>query len=412
MMSFLQRLFASDEMPTRRKVMSIRKMGTLPIRQDTIDTNIPLVINAMKKYPSSLELQQVCCRAISNMAMDFDTVTKVIDQRGQLLILEALSSHRTDWKLAWFGCSGVWNLSRSEYGRASFPPSVIGLLFAIAERHPNETKVLNAVMGSFSNLALSDTFKQKIGTPVNIRNIFAITNANNTCDIVAPTCAGLIANLAVQDPIADTLVTLGGLRLLARILRSQIKGAFLERNIPAALNNCMSSPMFFMECMKNKLIEPLIDLREHSADIASVSLTVNCLASLGVDANEFTTTLHIVCLNGLSDVLKVLMTDTTDIETRDSDGRTLIDCALLADDIQCVMFLIKCGASTRHLTETQLSPHNQSAIAESQFELRIIRAKFTDFLKSCIVHATVNHDVCEAIMSYVSMYSITHKYNR
>merc|ERR1712072_1541315 len=103
---------------------------------------------------------------------------------------------------------------------------------------------------------------------------------------------------------------------------------------------------------------------------------------------------------------------TTDIETRDSDGRTLIDCALIADDITCVMFLIKCGACTRHLHEQQLSPHNKSAIAESQFELKIIRAKFADFLKSCIVHASVTHDVCEAIMSYVSMYSITQKYIR
>jgi len=409
-MSFFTRLFTSDEMPSRRKILNIRKMGTLPIRQEHIDTNIPVVINSMKKFPRSLELQQVCCRAISNMAMDFDTVTKVVDQRGHLLILEALGHHRNDWKLAWFGCSGIWNLSRSEYGRASFPPSVIGLLFTIAERHPNEAKVLNAVMGSFSNLALSDTFKQRIGTATNIRNIFAITNANCTCDIVAPTCAGLIANLAVQDPIADTLVNLGGLRLLARILRSQFRGAFLERNIPAALNNCMSSPLFFMECMKNKLIEPLIDLREHSADIASVSLTVNCLASLGVDANEFTTTLHVVCLNGLYDVLKCLMTDMTNLESQDNEGRTLLDCAIIADDVRCVMFLIKCGACTRHLTFEQLTPINQSAISESQFELKIIRAKFTDFLKGCITHAAVNHDVCEAIMSYVSTYSITQKY--
>ena len=29
-----------------------------------------------------------------------------------------------------------------------------------------------------------------------------------------------------------------------------------------------------------------------------------------------------------------------------------------------------------------------------QFELKIIRAKFADFLKSCIAHASVNHDVC------------------
>jgi len=397
--------------PSRETIHYIKKLGTLPIEKSKANENILVVVQHMKKYPDSISMQRVCCHTISNMSMDTEIANEVvINRKTHLLVVDSLAKYKDDWKLCWFACSAIWNMSRSDIARNEFVPDIVDLLVNVINRHKEKQQVVNTVLGSLSNLSLRYVFKQAIGHAQYIESIMTVIKSNTDSLTVSSTSAGLLANLAVHDPIANMLVQAGGISAIARMLRtkSHKQDILLERNASSALNNCISCSLYFSQTLRHKLIEPLLRLRDTSSDIATVSLASNCLVALGLEDNEITTTHHLTAFHGCLDILQKVVTEKLNVNEQDANGCTMLQHAVDQNHPKIVYWLVMIGAN-----ENKFIDHPDC-------ELRVIlrEAKSRrDFLlntysniifRSCSMnHPRLNKDICSVIMSYISIHSIT-----
>lgn len=106
-------------------------------------------------------------------------------------------------------------------------------------------------------------------------------------------------------------------------------------------------------------------------------------------------------------MVKLLMTENTDVDHIDSRGLTILDAALIGNNQKCIAFLIRCGANADHLDLELLSPECQKTVLESQGKLVSLQKSFSDFIVETLLKQKVNTDLCQSIISFVPMYSIS-----
>lgn len=397
--------------PSRETIHFIKQLGTLPIEKSKSNENITVVVQHMKQYPDSISMQRVCCHTISNMSMDTEIANEVvINRKTHLLVVESLAKYKDDWKLCWFACSAIWNMSRSDIARNEFSPDIVDLLVDIIKRHKEKQQVVNTVLGSLSNLSLRYVFKQAIGHTQYIESIMKVIKSNTESLTVSSTSAGLLANLAVHDPIANMLVRAGGIGAIGRMLRTKAhkQDILLERNASSALNNCISCPLYFSQTLCYKLIEPLLRLRDTSSDIATVSLASNCLVALGLEDNEITTTHHLTAFHGSLDILQKIVTEKLNVNEVDVNGCTMLQHAVQQNHPTIVYWLVMIGAN-----EGKFVDHPDYKIrvlvreAKSSRDFLLTQYSSLIFQSCCMNQPKLNKDICSVIMSYISIHSIT-----
>jgi len=362
------------EEPPRVVIEKIKHMGTLPIQEDLVYENIATVIKNMKEYPTHLGMQRVCCHTISNMSMDITVATRVVlDNNAHILVVNCLKNFIDDWKICWFGCSAIWNMSRSDTTRENFNYDIVSLLTRMLDLHGDKYQVVNTVIGSLSNLSLNQQFKLYIGNVKTMATILSISRKYTMSNTVSATTAGLIANLAVNDGAAHTLVQLGVIDIIKTMLNNN-RDTVLERNVASALNNCISSPLFIRELIQFKLTENLLELRENSSDSASIALASNCLNVLGINDQYWNTSYHLAVEYGHLDILQSIMEETVDLNTRNGNNFTVLESAIQSNHLHMIPFLVKCGINVHciQFSKSQLSPECIQIIESSVQQLTYI----------------------------------------
>jgi hypothetical protein len=370
------------------------------------------VIACMARFPDSLKIQRACCHTISNVCMDVDFARRIVlEYNCHLLVVKAIEKfYLQDWKLCWLACSAIWNMTRSDEVRSAFGLHVAGvdLLLNVLKTNDHKHCVVNTVMGCLSNLSFNYKFKIRVGEPQNVLNLLDVMERNLDEINVAATSAGLLANLAVDDKLADLLVDYGAIGTVNRMLSRDFDDVILLRNTLAAMSNFATSPVFLEEFIRHDVITTMISARRRLNNIGLDGLMENSLHAVGVDFETmFTTSYHLASFHGLVRLFHEMVSneiDEIDFNMIDGTNRSLISYALDMNHVDMVSYLICCGAQIgKH-------PFNQNtgfvmlrAIAFNIQFTKEVRKESIDLLKQCTPY---NVDICYTINTFLSAYSL------
>jgi len=336
---------------TRTIVQFIQGVGKLPIDLINIEEKTEQIIDYVKCYPKSLAIQRAACHSFSNIAMELQSAETLMKKGCSDLVVQALQKFgNTDWRICWLGCSAIWNLARPEEHRYKFDCEIVDLVLNILEKYKTTCRVCNTALGALSNISLDTELKLYVGQPENIRLLLDIIECNLADQDVASTSAGLLANLAVHDEIADILVDAGCISTLTAMLNTLNRDPTFQRNCAAALSNVITSPVFIRESLECNAIEAMLDLQANAMSMGVVALMMNCFNALEIDPSYPTTTLHMCIVHGHCDLVykKIIKStnegNTIDVNVVDGRGVSPLQVAVSYNDPETVALLIKCGA--------------------------------------------------------------------
>merc|ERR1712096_78638 len=160
--------------------------------------------------------------------------------------------------------------------------------------------------------------------------------------------AGLVANLAVSDDYANTLVSKGAIKILLNLLnwKGSTVDDTLYRNTCAALNNMVTATKFLDSFLESSGVETIFEFLKLNQNDLYTNLLENCLVNIEVDVNEETTSFHLCALHGRLEILQKLIEENplTDLDALDSKNMSCLDYAICGKHIEILHFLSKCGA--------------------------------------------------------------------
>jgi len=246
-----------------------------------METRVQQVLNIMEAQPQNFSMQLHSCQIISNMAREEATNAYFMEQNAHGLILNALERFgHSKWKLAWLGCSAIWNLARPAMHREQFSEETIDFLISLLKRHQQLPKVCHTIMGSLSNLALVPALKKQIER--HIKLLIFISRQFAYSDEIASTSAGLLANLAFEDDTPETLVENNVISVIAEMWNGRSRDETFLRNTIALLCNCATASNFKLKLLASDLIEHLYRLRVLVSEPSTINLLENIFHTLGI----------------------------------------------------------------------------------------------------------------------------------
>jgi len=349
-----------------------------------------------------MRVQRMACHSLSNLGMSSTNASFIVQQGGFPLIKDALQRFCFDEKLCWVGCSALWNLSRPTANREVIGAEGVQLMFKVLKTHSNNVDVLNTAIGALSNLSLNDTLKDLVAQPENLSILLKIVHEAVAAEsfLVSTSAAGLLANLAVSDVYANTLVEQGALKSILQIVALALLPSAedtLKRNICAALNNVVTASSYIPEFLRVKGVEVVYQLLEQNGtEDLYAQLLQNCLQTVDTnfafevetrdeeaEENEArtnerrfkkTTSFCLAAHHGQFEIMRelVLADPSLDLNATDDYGMTALDYATVQDHDAIVEFLAKCGVrKTRQYTMSINSMLASSEDSESESVCKI-----------------------------------------
>jgi hypothetical protein len=252
--------------------------------------------------------------------------------------------------------------------------------------------VINTAIGALSNISLDQELKRYVGSTRNIKSVLKILRKNINDAAIACTGAGLLANLAVSDNIADVLVENDAVMIITKMLNNDNLDSTFQRNSAAALSNVITSREFITECLKHKTIEALFHLQHNATTMGVVALIMNCFNTLQVDGDFYTTSYHMMIHHRQTDLFKtsvlseLRMNKFFNIDEQDANGLSVIDLASQQNLPHIVTFLIQCGADYSVLSGDNVPVEIVRSINVAEQEMRFAK----NFLKTVITKSVKN----------------------
>jgi hypothetical protein len=364
-------------------ICDIKSLGKKQVNGEESLKDIQKILFYMKQY-QNIQIQRVACHALSNLAMQVVAARWIIQKGGFELIKKALYKYSSDHKLCWLASSAIWNLARPPTNRNIIGKTGCKLMLKVLNEHSDREKVTNTAIGALSNLSLLESLKDYIASPKNLKiilNVMAQYLSKSSISVMT-SGAGLIANLAVSDEHATTLVESDVIPVLLKLLlwehkhnsnNSNPTTETLFRNTCAALNNLVTADEFLNKLLLSRGIEVLYRfLKLHKDNELYFNLLENCLVNIDCDPNKTTTSFHIAAFHNKLDILKnlIIVYYNFNLDAKDQNGMSLLDYAMTNNpsslqinneneqpdenklkemkklSLECVKLLTKCGATT------------------------------------------------------------------
>ena len=406
-------------------VAEIKSLGRHSTNNDDTIQGITKILSIMKKYSESLHVQRVSCHALSNLAMQVVVARWIVQKGGFNLIKKCLMRFDDDHKLCWLGSSAIWNLARPPANRSIIGVDGVKLMLNMLEKHRDKEKVTNTSIGALSNLSLCDSLKSVISQAPNIEIVLSVLSeyVQKRSLSVMTSGAGLVANLAVSDDYANTLVSKGAIKILLHLLswKGSTVDDTLYRNTCAALNNMVTATMFLDSFLESSGVETIFEFLKLNQNDLYTNLLENCLVNIEVDVNEQTTSFHLCALHGRLEILQNLIKQRplTDLDAMDSKNMTCLDYGICGKHVDILYFLSKCGASRYQQNllsdndeDTKERERMQLAMDDGWHVLREVREVYENAVsKSLLTFPTA---ICKLLVTYgsnVEMLQGTNQYN-
>jgi len=366
-----------SSLKTIKTVDALSRSSDLIMSSETVFT----VLSTMKRFKFNLEMQSVCCRAISNLAMNIRTAKRIVRSGGFRIIRNTMTRFEDDASLCRLGSGAIWNLSRPQANRGVIGVDGVKLMMRTMRIHCTNEKVVNGTLGALSNLSVCDPLRDEIARNKTLEVILSTLSRylERGSVSVMMTGAGLINNLAVNEDHATLMITHNVIPMMLRLLEwmdlNQDSDQDLDRNLKrdtdqnqdsngnaivngnddydtihrntcSALRNLVDADNFNEEFLSHRGVERVFGFMKHcDADRVNQFLTI-CLRNIGLHEHSPTTSFHVCASNGRLSVLKHLVTmhPLHDLDEVDSDGFSCLDHAIAAREMEIISFLSKCGA--------------------------------------------------------------------
>lgn len=401
---------STDLITTRKPILDfIKEVGKQTDREKIVQ-DIDLVIQHMEDYAGVLTIQQACCHTLSNICMNIDLAEEFIESKHihRKVIKAVRRFHETDWKICWYGASAMWNMTRSAASRNAFNIRTVEVLMRVLEAHQTRACVVNAAIGALSNLSLNHFFKEVVGESHRLNKLMKIIDNNIHDMTVSATSAGLLANLAVNDGLANLVVDVGAMTTLKTMFLFGFEDSTWKRNVLAALTNCVTSPEFLREFIRYRFNESLLVLKDSSNELDIVTLIVNLFSALDIDPEIKTSSYHLACKHGYPNILRILIDgvdEEIDFNSVDGNSRTLISYALESQHIELISYLSKCGAWI-HTTDDKIESFSVDllhAVVKAGEENENIEKEYANAIS---IHANFPSDISGTVIDFLSPYSL------
>jgi hypothetical protein len=403
-------------------------------------SDIKTILKLMKQYESNLYVQRVSCHALSNLAMQVVIARYIITNNGFEYIRKALQNFPDDHKLCWLASSALWNMARPPANREIIGKSGVKLMLQVLSQHFKKyEKVTNTAIGALSNLSLCESLKSHICKKDNVALILDVLrlycSPEQRSVSVMTSGAGLLANLAVSDDHAATLLQNDALPVVIQLLRwksdnseeseeddseSSQNESTLHRNSCAALNNMVTADHFVDKILECNGVETIYSYLNDTKNDLFVQLLQNCLSAMGCDPQNPISSMHMSALHNRTDILKTLIANASSLDSQvdkmeiddekstdscsevasvgshiwgnkektwtveqllnqtDSNNMTVLQYAALGKHYELVEFLAKCGADTSVLDMSQDEDETEDQTSHRQsLEKAVSNAKIT-----------------------------------
>lgn len=433
-------------------IAEIKQLGKRAVQQQenaangsatapTVAHDIKQILKLMKNFEANLYVQRVSCHALSNLSMQVVIARYIVSHNGFQYIRNALEKFTNDHKLCWLASSAIWNMARPPANRELIGKSGVKLMLKVlAMHHSKHEKVTNTAIGALSNLSLCESIKTLICKKQNISLVLEVlalysTKENRSMSVMT-SGAGLLANLAVSDDHAETLLQYDALPVLLNLLQWESDNKdeqddsddedeprntieiTLHRNSCAALNNMVTAKAFVNKVLECNGLEAIYTFMNQTKNSLFINLLENCLTTLECDREHPVTTMHLCALHNRVDLLKAMIEKASDIDNRmdldedseeskditpsvgshlwgktdsdnysveqllsktDGNNMTVLQYAALGKHYKLVEFLIKCGADASVLNaETETSDDSSEddiKMHQSQLQKAAVKAK-------------------------------------
>lgn len=396
-------------------VAEIKLLGRASSNNEDTLQNITKILLLMKKYSDSLHVQRVACHAISNLAMQVVIARWIVQKGGFQLIRKCLLKFEEDYKLCWLASSAIWNLARPPANRAHIGSEGVRLMINVLKKHHDKEKVTNTTIGALSNLSLCDSLKLEVAQESNLKLIVEVLGEYSTkrSVTVLTSGAGLIANLAVSDEFAETVVNMNALPIVLQLLKWERSGDdTLHRNACAALNNMVTAARFVDSFLEHKGVEQVYEFLQSNDKELYNNLLENCLVNMEVDVGQQTTSLHLCALHGKEEILKNLVSaqELVEFDATDSKNMTALDYAISAKHVSIIKFLSKCGATKfqQNILADNSNEKEREQIERAIEEGRTIRKQIIKDHETTFVASlpAVPVDICKVMVEFNSVVSM------
>ena len=347
----------ASSLKTIKTVDALSRSSDLTMSSETVFT----VLSTMKRFKFNLEMQSVCCRAISNLAMNSRTAKRIVRRGGFRVIRDAMIRFEDDASLCRLGSGAIWNLSRPQSNRTMIGVDGVKLLMKTMVIHGSNEKVVNGTLGALSNLSVCDPLRDEIARSKHLDVILSTMDRyiESRSVSVSMTGAGLINNLAVNDSTAVLMIARNVIPMLLQLMEWTTDGDLddlddldtIHRNTCSALRNLVDADNFNDRFLRHCGVERVFAFLAQSASDRVVQFLTICLRNVGVHGLIPTTSFHVCALNGNLPILKHLVAAHPhfDLDAVDSSGSTCLDYAVTVKCGAIVSFLSKCGAVKHHV---------------------------------------------------------------
>jgi len=398
------------------KIREIRKLDIDAVKK----CHIERVLELMKLYHHNIRVQQSACQTLANICMHESVRLEAITMESHLKVLECLKHYAHDWKLGWLACSALWNMTLSPEARHNFPLDSVGVLLNVLQQHNRQERLVKVIMGCLSNLSLTGIFRMYIGNEENVDYIIMMMHQHMKEIQISATAAGLMANLAVSDELANMIVNKGIISLLKMMLSHKYYDPTFCRNIVAELRNCRTGYNFIQECVKYQIVEELFDLLDSDVIEEYIDLPITMICNtLNASISHRPSSFHLCCLHGFLETFVELMVaeeqcgDVLDFDLTDKFNHTLLSYAIEGHAIngcngEMVKFLIMGGASTYTQEQIKIPTDLVEIITDSNeimiLQRKMYRQEFLAVAEEC--YYRVPESIGEMIISYVPSYTL------
>jgi len=225
---------------------------------------------------------------------------------------------------------------------------------------------------------------------------------------VATTCAGLFANLAVDDSIADSCTEQGVIKVISSMLNNEFEDHIFARNVVTALSNLMTSPLYRQECIRYKIIEKIYELKDKTRSWAIISLMLNCLVTIGVPVTDETTSFHLASKFGLTKILQDMIKEEdeeVDFTMKDKMNTSLISYALRNPNANesMIRYLLVNGAELDEIEYEMLNEPLKKKVDSALALMSTIRNEHIEAIKS---NTNMNSDLSTFIVQNLSNHAL------
>jgi len=399
----------------KKDLFTLSRMIGVKAKQKDLDT----LIEIMERKSESFQVLFLASHITSDFALDEDNVDYLNNHRICDILSQGLDRFHNNQEIVYKLTSALWNLCRPGYEEI-IPPNLVKQVLMALIKNKDSKNVVHTCIGCLSNLCLAipEVF-HAILTPVIIEELLLIVLKYSDKANVMCYFGSLVANMAINDYVAETCILSGYLGLCIKNLYNFKQYELRKYNI-AAIHNLSDVQNFYDFFALNEGLEIVLKLREEYSHDTEIFSYINGLFGEGKIPEFCTNSLHLAAGVCKFSVFQQMFSEgrlhcIQSIDKKDLEGDSAFEKAVQYGREDVVEFLASLGAhvgnASSHLPH--ISPlEDRFMVAGVIINGVRTRMAAKTYLKNGIngVKYLLHEDLWSIVTTFISPFDLLHTY--